>query len=117
MSTAKLLTFNISSLILQICFGWCDNCLLLSAETGIFGVPLTTLLENDQKKFPGSKVPLVFKKVCSLSLRLGLVFAGLWCRGLNHSNASFGLSQSGNFHTEIFCTGHSGKSLISASSG
>ncbi|TSK16093.1 Rho GTPase-activating protein 18 [Bagarius yarrelli] len=31
-------------------------------ETGIFGVPLTTLLENDQKKFPGSKVPLVFKK-------------------------------------------------------
>uniref|UniRef100_A0A3P8YT49 Rho-GAP domain-containing protein n=1 Tax=Esox lucius TaxID=8010 RepID=A0A3P8YT49_ESOLU len=32
-------------------------------ENGIFGVPLTTLLENDQKKFPGSKVPIVFRKV------------------------------------------------------
>ncbi|MGH0165287.1 UNVERIFIED_CONTAM: hypothetical protein FKN15_051061 [Acipenser sinensis] len=31
-------------------------------ECGLFGVPLTTLLENDQKKFPGSKVPLIFKK-------------------------------------------------------
>lgn len=117
MSTAVILTFNSSSLILQICFGLCDHCLLLSAETGIFGVPLTTLLENDQKKFPGSKVPLVFKKVRRLSLGVGLVFAGLWSRGLNHSNASFGSSQIGNFHTAILCTGQSGKSLVSASSG
>lgn len=87
MSTAEILTIHISSLILQMCFGWCDHCLLVSAETGIFGVPLTTLLENDQKKFPGSKVPLVFKKVRSLSLGVGLVFAGLWSRRLNHSSA------------------------------
>ncbi|KAG2458345.1 RHG18 protein, partial [Polypterus senegalus] len=31
-------------------------------ETGLFGVPLSTLIENDQKKFPGSTVPQIFKK-------------------------------------------------------
>lgn len=114
MSTAEIkLTFNISSLILQICVGWYDHCLLISAETGIFGVPLTTLLENDQKKFPGSKVPLVFKRVRSLSLGFALVFAGLGNRGFNHCSASFDSSQSGNFDAGILCTGLSEKLLIS----
>ncbi|XP_067403674.1 rho GTPase-activating protein 28 isoform X2 [Emydura macquarii macquarii] len=31
-------------------------------ENGLFGVPLTVLLENDQKKVPGIKVPLIFQK-------------------------------------------------------
>ncbi|CDQ91732.1 unnamed protein product [Oncorhynchus mykiss] len=44
-------------------------------ESGIFGVPLTTLLENDQKKFPGSKVPLVFRKVLFLFLVLFVCFS------------------------------------------
>ncbi|XP_053491001.1 rho GTPase-activating protein 28 isoform X1 [Ictalurus furcatus] len=46
-------------------------------ETGIFGVPLTTLLENDQKKFPGSKVPLVFKKLLSKLEQTGLQTEGI----------------------------------------
>ncbi|XP_076827531.1 rho GTPase-activating protein 28 isoform X2 [Brachyhypopomus gauderio] len=46
-------------------------------ETGIFGVPLTTLLENDQKKFPGSKVPLVFKKLLSRLEQSGLQTEGI----------------------------------------
>nr|XP_023691819.1 rho GTPase-activating protein 28-like isoform X2 [Paramormyrops kingsleyae] len=32
-------------------------------ESGIFGVSLVTLLENDRKILPGSRVPLVFRKV------------------------------------------------------
>lgn len=35
----------------------------LSKENGLFGVPLAVLLENDQKKIPGIKVPLIFQKV------------------------------------------------------
>ncbi|KAL8182296.1 UNVERIFIED_CONTAM: hypothetical protein K2H54_051801, partial [Gekko kuhli] len=31
-------------------------------ENGLFGVPLTVLLESDQKKIPGIKVPLIFQK-------------------------------------------------------
>ncbi|XP_039382963.1 rho GTPase-activating protein 28 isoform X3 [Mauremys reevesii] len=31
-------------------------------ENGLFGVPLAILLENDQKKVPGIKVPLIFQK-------------------------------------------------------
>ncbi|XP_046946248.1 rho GTPase-activating protein 28 isoform X3 [Lynx rufus] len=31
-------------------------------DTGIFGVPLTVLLDNDRKKDPGVKVPLVLQK-------------------------------------------------------
>ncbi|KAL6488998.1 hypothetical protein MHYP_G00027390 [Metynnis hypsauchen] len=46
-------------------------------ETGIFGVPLTTLLENDQRKFPGSKVPLVFKKLLSKLEQTGLQTEGI----------------------------------------
>lgn len=39
-----------------------------SEETGLFGVPLTVLLENDQKKIPGIKVPLIFQKVSRTKL-------------------------------------------------
>ncbi|ROL45418.1 Rho GTPase-activating protein 18 [Anabarilius grahami] len=42
-------------------------------DSGIFGVPLATLLENDQKKYPGSRVPLVFRKVRGSSFPLGLL--------------------------------------------
>eukprot|EP00066_Takifugu_rubripes_P027384 XP_011616650.1 PREDICTED: rho GTPase-activating protein 28-like [Takifugu rubripes] len=31
-------------------------------DTGVFGVPLNSLLENDRKNFPGIKVPVVFQK-------------------------------------------------------
>ncbi|XP_063062818.1 rho GTPase-activating protein 28 isoform X1 [Engraulis encrasicolus] len=46
-------------------------------ESGIFGVPLTTLLENDQKKLPGSRVPLVFKKLLSKLEQTGLQTEGI----------------------------------------
>jgi hypothetical protein len=35
----------------------------LVADSGLFGVPLTTLLEQDQRKVPGARIPLIFKKV------------------------------------------------------
>lgn len=46
-------------------------------ESGIFGVPLTTLLENDQKKLPGSRVPLVFRKLLSKLEQTGLQTEGI----------------------------------------
>ncbi|GAB1294999.1 Rho GTPase-activating protein 18 [Apodemus speciosus] len=32
-------------------------------DSGIFGIPLTILLEQDQRKVPGTRIPLVFQKV------------------------------------------------------
>uniref|UniRef100_A0A8D0FJR8 Rho GTPase-activating protein 18 n=1 Tax=Strix occidentalis caurina TaxID=311401 RepID=A0A8D0FJR8_STROC len=32
-------------------------------DSGLFGVPLSVLLEQDQKKVPGTKIPLIFQKV------------------------------------------------------
>ncbi|KAM7119328.1 rho GTPase-activating protein 18 isoform 3-T4 [Ciconia maguari] len=32
-------------------------------DSGLFGVPLTVLLEQDQKKVPGTKIPLIFQKL------------------------------------------------------
>ncbi|XP_041102149.1 rho GTPase-activating protein 28 isoform X2 [Polyodon spathula] len=46
-------------------------------DYGLFGVPLTTLLENDQKKFPGSKVPLIFKKLLCKLEQTGLQTEGI----------------------------------------
>ncbi|XP_051970178.1 rho GTPase-activating protein 28 isoform X1 [Xyrauchen texanus] len=46
-------------------------------ESGIFGVPLTVLLENDQKKLPGSRVPLVFKKLLAKLEQTGLQTEGI----------------------------------------
>ncbi|XP_064202800.1 rho GTPase-activating protein 18-like isoform X4 [Anguilla rostrata] len=46
-------------------------------ENGIFGVPLATLLENDQKKLPGSKVPLIFRKLLSKLEQTGLQTEGI----------------------------------------
>ncbi|XP_059381281.1 rho GTPase-activating protein 28-like [Carassius carassius] len=46
-------------------------------DSGIFGVPLNTLLENDQKKYPGSRVPLVFKKLLSKLEQTGLQTEGI----------------------------------------
>lgn len=36
------------------------------AEHGLFGVPLTLLVETDRKRVPGTRVPLVFQTVSSL---------------------------------------------------
>ncbi|XP_067234376.1 rho GTPase-activating protein 28 isoform X1 [Chanodichthys erythropterus] len=46
-------------------------------DSGIFGVPLATLLENDQKKYPGSRVPLVFRKLLSKLEQTGLQTEGI----------------------------------------
>ncbi|XP_010076677.1 PREDICTED: rho GTPase-activating protein 18-like, partial [Pterocles gutturalis] len=32
-------------------------------DSGLFGVPLSVLLEQDQKKLPGTKIPLIFQKL------------------------------------------------------
>ncbi|XP_021246826.1 rho GTPase-activating protein 18 isoform X2 [Numida meleagris] len=34
-------------------------------DCGLFGVPLSVLLEQDQKKVPGTKIPLIFRKLIS----------------------------------------------------
>ncbi|KAM3860335.1 rho GTPase-activating protein 28 [Diretmus argenteus] len=46
-------------------------------DGGVFGVPLTTLLENDRKKFPGVKVPVVFSKLLSILEQTGLQTEGI----------------------------------------
>lgn len=46
-------------------------------DSGIFGVPLMTLLENDRKKYPGSRVPLVFKKLLAKLEQTGLQTEGI----------------------------------------
>ena len=34
-------------------------------ESGLFGVPLATLLDQDQRRLPGTKVPLILQRVSS----------------------------------------------------
>ncbi|KAH1177659.1 rho GTPase-activating protein 28 [Mauremys mutica] len=46
-------------------------------ENGLFGVPLTILLENDQKKVPGIKVPLIFQKLLLKLEETGLEMEGI----------------------------------------
>nr|XP_046227484.1 rho GTPase-activating protein 28 [Scatophagus argus] len=47
-----------------------------SRDSGVFGVPLNSLLENDRKKFPGVKVPIVFQKLLCI-LETGLQTEGI----------------------------------------
>lgn len=35
----------------------------LCAESGLFGVPLSSLLDQDQKRIPGTKVPFILQRV------------------------------------------------------
>ncbi|KAF7245203.1 Rho GTPase-activating protein 28 [Varanus komodoensis] len=46
-------------------------------ENGLFGVPLAVLLENDQKKSPGIKVPLIFQKLLLKLEETGLETEGI----------------------------------------
>uniref|UniRef100_A0A8P4G068 Rho GTPase activating protein 28 n=1 Tax=Dicentrarchus labrax TaxID=13489 RepID=A0A8P4G068_DICLA len=46
-------------------------------DSGVFGVPLNTLLENDRKKFPGIKVPVVFQKLLCILEQSGLQTEGI----------------------------------------
>ncbi|XP_029979123.1 rho GTPase-activating protein 28 isoform X2 [Sphaeramia orbicularis] len=46
-------------------------------DSGVFGVPLKTLLENDRKKFPGVKVPIVFQKLLCVLEQTGLQTEGI----------------------------------------
>ncbi|XP_069476794.1 rho GTPase-activating protein 28 isoform X2 [Ambystoma mexicanum] len=46
-------------------------------ENGLFGIPLTMLLENDQKKIPGTKVPLIFQKLLQKLEETGLETEGI----------------------------------------
>uniref|UniRef100_A0A4W4EFI4 Rho GTPase activating protein 18 n=1 Tax=Electrophorus electricus TaxID=8005 RepID=A0A4W4EFI4_ELEEL len=46
-------------------------------ETGLFGVPLSTLLEQDQKRFPGTRVPLILQRLISHIEKEGLDTEGL----------------------------------------
>uniref|UniRef100_A0A668T983 Rho-GAP domain-containing protein n=1 Tax=Oreochromis aureus TaxID=47969 RepID=A0A668T983_OREAU len=45
--------------------------------SGVFGVPLNTLLEKDRKKFPGVKVPVVFQKLLCILEQTGLLTEGI----------------------------------------
>ncbi|XP_024614810.1 rho GTPase-activating protein 18 isoform X1 [Neophocaena asiaeorientalis asiaeorientalis] len=46
-------------------------------DSGLFGVPLTVLLEQDQKKVPGTRIPLIFQKLISRIEEGGLETEGL----------------------------------------
>ncbi|CAI5683394.1 unnamed protein product [Oreochromis niloticus] len=46
-------------------------------ESGLFGVPLTTLLDQDQRRFPGTKVPLILQKIINHIEEEGLHTEGL----------------------------------------
>uniref|UniRef100_A0A3Q3BV46 Rho GTPase activating protein 28 n=1 Tax=Haplochromis burtoni TaxID=8153 RepID=A0A3Q3BV46_HAPBU len=46
-------------------------------DSGVFGVPLNTLLEKDRKKFPGVKVPVVFQKLLCILEQTGLLTEGI----------------------------------------
>ncbi|XP_048860524.1 rho GTPase-activating protein 18 [Brienomyrus brachyistius] len=46
-------------------------------ESGLFGVPLPTLLEQDQKRLPGTKVPLILQRLISHIESEGLATEGL----------------------------------------
>ncbi|XP_023583682.1 rho GTPase-activating protein 18 [Trichechus manatus latirostris] len=49
----------------------------LFADSGLFGVPLTVLLEQDQRKVPGTRIPLIFQKLISQIEEGGLETEGL----------------------------------------
>ncbi|XP_071340301.1 rho GTPase-activating protein 28 isoform X2 [Trachinotus anak] len=46
-------------------------------DSGVFGLPLNLLLENDRKKFPGVKVPVVFQKLLCILEQTGLQTEGI----------------------------------------
>uniref|UniRef100_A0A3Q3WWS9 Rho-GAP domain-containing protein n=1 Tax=Mola mola TaxID=94237 RepID=A0A3Q3WWS9_MOLML len=46
-------------------------------ENGLFGVPLTTLLDQDQKRAPGTKVPFILQRLISHIEEQGLDTEGL----------------------------------------
>ncbi|XP_067341662.1 rho GTPase-activating protein 28 isoform X1 [Channa argus] len=46
-------------------------------ESGMFSVPLDSLLENDRKKFPEIKVPVVFQKLLCILEQTGLQTEGI----------------------------------------
>ncbi|KAM8823360.1 rho GTPase-activating protein 28 isoform 2-T2 [Spinachia spinachia] len=46
-------------------------------DTGVFAVPLNSLLENDKKKFPDIKVPVVFQKLLCTLEHTGLQTEGI----------------------------------------
>ncbi|XP_058437079.1 rho GTPase-activating protein 18 isoform X3 [Marmota monax] len=46
-------------------------------DSGLFGVPLATLLEQDQRKVPGTRIPLIFQKLISQIEEGGLETEGL----------------------------------------
>ncbi|CAF92304.1 unnamed protein product, partial [Tetraodon nigroviridis] len=41
----------------------CECVCVCFSDSGVFNVPLNSLLENDRKKFPGIKVPVFFQKL------------------------------------------------------
>ncbi|XP_074549567.1 rho GTPase-activating protein 28 isoform X2 [Halichoeres trimaculatus] len=46
-------------------------------DSGVFAVPLNSLLENDRKKFPGIKIPIVFQKLLCILEQTGLQTEGI----------------------------------------
>ncbi|XP_069344297.1 rho GTPase-activating protein 18 [Eulemur rufifrons] len=46
-------------------------------DSGLFGVPLAVLLEQDQRKVPGTRIPLIFQKLISRIEEGGLGTEGL----------------------------------------
>uniref|UniRef100_A0A8D3AHY7 Rho GTPase activating protein 28 n=1 Tax=Scophthalmus maximus TaxID=52904 RepID=A0A8D3AHY7_SCOMX len=63
----NLTSLHITCLSLSVCLSLpfsLSLCLPVSlSDGGVFGVPLNLLLQNDRKKFPAVKVPIVFQKL------------------------------------------------------
>lgn len=51
----------------KLCNSVSKSCTRVVADEQLFGVPLTALLQNDLKRDPKAKIPLLFKEVGILS--------------------------------------------------
>uniref|UniRef100_A0A8C9WUC3 Rho GTPase activating protein 18 n=1 Tax=Sander lucioperca TaxID=283035 RepID=A0A8C9WUC3_SANLU len=59
------------------CGVWCVCVCVVCVESGLFGVPLATLLDQDQRRAPGTKVPFILQRFISHIEEEGLDTEGL----------------------------------------
>uniref|UniRef100_A0A8C8SGA8 Rho GTPase activating protein 40 n=1 Tax=Pelusios castaneus TaxID=367368 RepID=A0A8C8SGA8_9SAUR len=73
-------------------------------ENHLFGVPLSTLLENDQKLIPNTKVPLILQAVSHLQISLAHdnILNSFLLLALNHNMKSLEQKLESDFYTGLF---------------
>lgn len=55
----------------------------VTAENCVFGVPLTTLLQNDQQRVPNTQIPLILEEVQSVFVISTYVYVCSFSFGFN----------------------------------